>query len=64
MEKKIKEEKKQRQKICPICQRPYEGYGNNPDPLNYRGQVCDECNAYLVIPTRLIFMKYYERLKK
>ena len=53
-----------KQKNCPICGRPYEGYGNNPDPLNYRGQVCNECNAYVVIPTRLLLLQYLNNLKK
>lgn len=69
MEKEIKNnekkvEKKVRMKKCPICGREYEGYGNNPEPLNYRGQVCDECNAYIIIPTRLAILQYMNRIQK
>ena len=45
MEKKNEQtEKRPKMKVCPICGREYEGYGNNPDPLAYRKPVCDECN--------------------
>jgi hypothetical protein len=37
--------------VCSICQREYEGYGNNAQPIN-AGRCCDECNK-LVIMARL-----------
>lgn len=55
---------KKNEKICPICGRTYEGFGNNPDPLNYRGQVCDECNVNVVIPTRFHILNYMKRINK
>lgn len=37
---------------CDICGKEFEGFGNNPAPLD--GNVCcDECNAIYVIPARL-----------
>lgn len=44
-------------KICPICGKKFEGYGNNPSPLNIEGQVCDTCNMEVIIPTRLLLIK-------
>lgn len=40
-------------KKCIICEKEYEGYGNNPYPLAEKGQCCDECNIEKVIPARL-----------
>lgn len=40
-------------KICPLCGEEYEGYGNNPAPLNVKGRVCDFCNLNEVIPARI-----------
>lgn len=39
--------------ICSICQKPYQGWGNNADP--YEGRCCDECNQQFVIPARMKF---------
>ena len=44
---------------CGLCHEKFEGYGNNPAPLevatgsDYSSQVCDDCNADFVIPARL-----------
>lgn len=35
-----------------ICGKEYEGCGNNAQPVN-NGRCCDECNAKVVIPTRM-----------
>lgn len=43
-------------KICPICGKPYEGYGNNPEPLNIEGQVCNTCNMEVIIPIRILLL--------
>ena len=40
-------------KICVICGKAFEGYGNNPIPVMPYGRCCDECNTTYVIPTRL-----------
>ena len=40
-------------KICPLCGKPYKGWGNNPYPLNV-GKVCDKCNLNVIIPMRII----------
>lgn len=45
-------EKKIEKNVCCICGREYEGYGNNAEPLVYKGRCCDECNG-LVIQYRL-----------
>lgn len=39
-------------KICCICKKPFEGYGNNAEPV-CSGSCCDECNMKEVIPARL-----------
>lgn len=49
---------KEKKKICNLCGREFTGFGNNPDPLRIKGQVCDECNAYVIIPTRLLILQY------
>lgn len=38
--------------ICDICGKEFEGYGNNPAPLEGR-ICCDACNKTYVIPARL-----------
>lgn len=38
--------------ICDICGKEFEGYGNNPAPLEGR-ICCDSCNKTYVIPARL-----------
>ncbi len=42
--------------VCPICGKTYEGYGNNPEPLNIEGRVCDQCNMDVIIPVRLLLL--------
>lgn len=39
--------------FCILCERDYEGYGNNPAPLAQTGRCCDHCNTTLVIPYRM-----------
>lgn len=50
-----KEEKYQKKlskaKVCSICYRQYEGFGNNASPINI-GRCCNECND-LVIRARI-----------
>ena len=49
--------KDKKSKVCVICDKEYEGYGNNAEPVA-KGQCCDECNTKVVIPARLKnFMK-------
>lgn len=43
---------------CVLCKNKILGYGNNAQPLK-KGQCCDMCNAYKVIPARL--NKIYRR---
>lgn len=40
-------------KVCAICGKVFDGYGNNAAPVK-EGVCCDECNAKTVIPTRKI----------
>lgn len=44
--------KNRKQKICNICGKSYEGYGNNAQPVK-NGRCCDKCNATVVIPRRI-----------
>lgn len=39
-------------KICCICKKPFDGYGNNAEPV-CSGSCCDECNMKEVIPARM-----------
>ncbi|MBO5712308.1 MAG: hypothetical protein J6R47_05655 [Acholeplasmatales bacterium] len=39
------------EKICCICKKPYEGYGNNAEPV-CSGRCCDKCNIERIIPMR------------
>ena len=39
---------------CPLCGNKFRGYGNNPRPLDIKGKVCDECNANVIIPLRIM----------
>jgi len=39
---------------CSICGRPYEHFGNNPEPLKtFEERCCDACNHEYVIPARI-----------
>jgi len=53
-----KNKKKNTIPTCCICNKPYTGYGNNPDPVNIQigARCCDECNHKYVIPER--FRRY------
>jgi hypothetical protein len=39
-------------KICSICGKPYEGFGNNARPIK-EGFCCDDCNRDVVVPRRI-----------
>jgi len=39
-------------KVCCICNKEFNGYGNNALPLK-KGICCDSCNMNKVIPARL-----------
>lgn len=55
---KLDEDKEQE---CVICHKPFEGYGNNAEPVA-EGRCCDECNAKVVIPARIEEMNKYKKL--
>lgn len=40
---------------CCICGKKFEGYGNNPWPVDNKenSRCCDECNINVIIPERL-----------
>ena len=38
---------------CPICDKKFNGWGNNPAPLNIDGKVCDDCNMNVIVPVRM-----------
>lgn len=48
----IKLDESAEKKVCVICGKEFEGYGNNAQPVK-DGLCCDECNAKEVIPARL-----------
>ena len=40
---------------CCICGGVFNGYGNNPEPLEkYPARCCDRCNETKVIPFRIL----------
>lgn len=39
-------------KKCSICAGLYTGLGNNAQPIN-AGRCCNECNTFVVVPTRI-----------
>jgi DNA-directed RNA polymerase subunit RPC12/RpoP len=46
---------------CSICGKPIEsGFGHNAQPVN-DGRCCDDCNARVVLPTRLKRLREAER---
>lgn len=48
-----------KKRICVICGKPFEGYGNNPSPLATTGVCCDKCN-FKVVQARLKLLKEKE----
>lgn len=47
-------------KKCCICNKKFEGLGNNPYPIFTKGVCCDECNSKIVIPIRIEIQKIKE----
>ena len=47
-----KKSKINKKKVCSICEKTYEGYGNNAEPIN-EGRCCDKCNSTVVLNQRL-----------
>jgi hypothetical protein len=44
---------------CCLCNKNFEGYGNNPLPLyNNEGKCCDMCNITQVLPIRLMLKNF------
>ena len=41
--------KKDHTLICPICGKPFIGYGNNPYPVANDGRCCDDCNPWVIM---------------
>jgi len=57
--------------VCPLCNKKFNGWGNNPAPLEIDTNVCDDCNQNIVIPVRMgnkklvkIVMKKVSKNKK
>lgn len=42
-----------KENICSICGKKYEGFGNNAQPIN-KGRCCNDCNRDFVIPMRVL----------
>ena len=49
-------------KVCSVCYKVYEGFGNNASPINI-GRCCDKCNK-LVIVARINSIKVRKLIKK
>ena len=45
--------------ICCICGKEFEGFGNNPYPVNKdeNARCCDVCNDTVIIPARIEALK-------
>ena len=39
-------------KVCPICGKVFNGFGNNGRPVVNSSDVCDECNHNVVLKYR------------
>lgn len=39
-------------KVCCICGKEFEGWGNNPSPIKEEGECCNDCNVKYVISAR------------
>jgi hypothetical protein len=48
---------------CPICDKKFNGWGNNPAPLN-TDKVCDSCNMNIIVPVRMGHKKLEKVVKK
>lgn len=48
--------------ICSICQRPYDGPGNNAQPVN-DGRCCNTCN-HIIIAARFNKLFYAEKRRQ
>jgi len=42
-----------KEQTCPICEKPFMGWGNNPAPIPVDGNVCDWCNEFIIFPVRM-----------
>jgi len=51
------------EKICALCGKPYEGFGNNGKPL-CDGRVCDECNRFVVLYRLKMVQDKLPKMKK
>ena len=48
-------------KICGLCSKHYEEFGNNSQPLAASPDVdrcCDDCDAHYVVPARLLSVTF------
>ena len=48
-------------KICCICGKEFEEWGNDPYPVKEEGECCDKCNGLYVVPARLHKLAEHER---
>ena len=59
---KLDEDVETEKKVCVICGKEYEGYGNNAQPVK-DGKCCDKCNQEVVIPARIKKMGIKEEVE-
>lgn len=62
-DKEEEAEAKTEERICCICGKPIEGWGNNPNPIKKSGECCDQCNQDYVLQARIVnAYKPYQKL--
>lgn len=59
----IIKEKKMSKQVCVICNKEFEGWGNNAEPVK-EGVCCDECNNSVVISARIFGIYNNEKENK
>ena len=59
---KLDEDAETEKKVCVICGKEYDGYGNNAQPVK-DGKCCDKCNLEVVIPARIKKMGIKEEVE-
>ena len=59
---KLDEDVETEKKVCVICGKEYDGYGNNAQPVK-DGKCCDKCNLEVVIPARIKKMGIKEEVE-
>lgn len=51
-------------RVCCICGKVIEGWGNDPYPVRDEGVCCYECNVKYVIPARILAITGVKKANK